>query len=434
MLNYEQAIEKIDSLLIFGAQPGLERITALLDLMDNPQNELKFVHIAGTNGKGSVSNMTASVLKNAGYKTGLFTSPHITGFGERMQIDFERISEQALTLQVEKLFPYVEQLRAEGIIVTEFEFVTAIALNWFKEQKCDVVVLETGLGGRFDSTNVIQTPLCSVITSISLDHTGVLGDTLEQIAVEKCGIIKNGGATVFAFQEDEVNNVVALTAAQRGNALYTPSDLPVNYSDISGSEVVYGDIKINLSLVGKHQIKNLSLVLCAIDALKKRGINIPNDAVVNGIAEVKMPARFEVLSKKPLFVLDGAHNPGGLKALSEAIDTYLSGKRIICVMGMLKDKDCKHSLSFLSGKIDKLIATTVVDNPRRQTAEELAQTASEFFDNIVTEQNACKAVELAIEISEKTENSAILVCGSLYMASEIRFYLKDNNIFHIENF
>ena len=423
-MNYQEALKKIDSLLVFGSRPGLDRITKLLDLMGNPQDKLKYVHVAGTNGKGSVSNMTASVLTKAGYKTGLFTSPHITGFGERMQINFNRISEEDIISQVEKLFPLVEQLRQNGDVITEFEFVTAIAFNWFAEQKCDVVVLETGLGGRFDSTNVIKTPLCSVITSISLDHTAVLGDTLDKIASEKCGIIKQGGNTVFSFQEDEVNNRVIQTVYEKNNVMYNPVNLPVISSDIHGSDIVYGDLKIHLPLVGEHQIFNVGLVLCTAEALRKSGLNISDEALKAGIESVKMPARFELLNENPLFVLDGAHNPGGLKALSGAIDKYLNSKNIICVMGMLKDKDCKSSLRFLEGKLYKLITTTVKDNPRRQTAEELKETASVYFEYITAEENPLKAVDTALQLAEETDNSAVLVCGSLYLASDIRFYLE----------
>lgn len=423
-MNYQEALKKIDSLLVFGSRPGLDRITKLLDLMGNPQDKLKYVHVAGTNGKGSVSSMTASVLTKAGYKTGLFTSPHITGFGERMQINFNRVSEEDIISQVEKLFPLVEQLRQNGDVITEFEFVTAIAFNWFAEQKCDVVVLETGLGGRFDSTNVIKTPLCSVITSISLDHTAVLGDTLDKIASEKCGIIKQGGNTIFSFQEDEVNNRVIQTVYEKNNVMYNPVNLPVISSDIHGSDIVYGDLKIHLPLVGEHQIFNVGLVLCTAEALRKSGLSISDEALKAGIEAVKMPARFELLSENPLFVLDGAHNPGGLKALSGAIDKYLNNKNIICVMGMLKDKDCKSSLRFLEGKLYKLITTTVKDNPRRQTAEELKETASVYFEDITAEENPLKAVDTALQLAEETDNSAVLVCGSLYLASDIRFYLE----------
>jgi len=273
-MNYEEAIKKIDSLLVFGSQPGLERISKLLELMGNPQNNLKYVHVAGTNGKGSVSNMTASILDKAGYKTGLFTSPHITGFGERMQINFRRISESEIISQVEELFPMVEQLREKGTVITEFEFVTAMAFNWFSKEKCDIVVLETGLGGRYDSTNVIKAPLCSIITAISADHTAVLGDTLEKIAAEKCGIIKDNGNTVFAFQEKEVNDVVLKTVYEKNNVMYNPFRLPVLSTTIHGSDVIYGELKLHIPLVGEHQIFNTGLPVCSRIPEKSRANHI----------------------------------------------------------------------------------------------------------------------------------------------------------------
>lgn len=421
-MTYKEALEKIDSLLVFGSKLGLDRIEELLQLMGNPQDKIKFVHVAGTNGKGSVSNMTARILTAAGYKTGLFTSPHITGFGERMQIDFNKISQQEVIELTERLFPLVERLRAEDKIITEFEFVTAMAFEWFSEQEVDVVVLETGLGGKFDATNVIKTPLCSVITSISLDHTAVLGDTLAKIAEEKCGIIKDSGATVFAFQEDSVNTVVTETAAKRNNVLYTPFNLPVLLSDITGSIVSYDGMEIKLPLVGMHQVNNLALVLAAVQALRSRGLSIDNDAIRSGVECVKIPARFELLSNNPMVIFDGGHNPGGLAALSNAVDKYLRDKKVICVMGMLKDKDCRSALSVLKGKIYKLITTTVAESPRRQTAEELKETASEYFDNIVADENAVNAFKASLKFAEETKDSVVLVCGSLYLAAQLREY------------
>lgn len=426
VLTFDEAIEKIDSLLTFGMKPGLERISKLLGLMGNPQDKLRFIHVAGTNGKGSVCHMAASVLTKAGYRTGLFTSPHIVSFGERIRIDFEEIPGNEVVRQVETLFPLVEKLRNDGDIITEFEFVTAMAFNYFYEQGVDVVVLETGLGGRYDATNVIKAPLCSVITSISLDHTAVLGDTLEKIAAEKCGIIKENCITVCGFEnpnlDDAVHNVIRDTALQRNNAIVYSEHINVISSDISGTAVSYANTTMKLPLVGEHQIKNLSLALSVIRALNTSecGLKISDKAVVEGIESVKIPARFEVISQSPLIIIDGAHNPGGLEALAASIDKYLSGKHIICVMGMLKDKDCKSSLSLLSGKIDTLIATTVADSPRRQTAAELAQTASAYFENIIVDENALHAASAALELAQKTENSAVLVCGSLYLAADIR--------------
>ncbi len=419
-MTYEQALEKIDSLLVFGVKPGLERLKRLLTVMRNPQEKLKYIHVAGTNGKGSVCNMTARILTAQGYKTGLFTSPHITGFGERMQIDFKQIPKEDIIDEVERLFPLVEMLKNLGTVITEFEFVTAMAFDWFARNKCDYVVLETGLGGRFDATNVVHVTLCSIITSISLDHTAVLGDTLAKIAYEKSGIIKMGRAVVYNRQEDEVNSVIENEAAKKGCKVYIPEKAELTASDIDGSIVRYRDKEVLLPLLGEHQIRNLSLVLCAVDVLREQGVEISDKAVRDGLSAVRIPARFERISDEPLVILDGAHNPGGLEALADSVDRYLYDKNIICIMGMLKDKDSKTALAFLKGKLYKVITTQVNDNPRRLTAEELKAIAGEYFTDITAESDNEKAVNLAFDTADKTENPAILICGSLYLASEIR--------------
>jgi len=425
ILTYNEALEKIDSLLVFGSHPGLDRIKKLLHLTGDPQDKLKYVHVAGTNGKGSVSNMTASILKCAGYKTGLFTSPHITGFGERMQINGEQISEEDIISLTERLYPFAQSMNKKGEIITEFEFVTVMAFHYFAEQNCDVVVLETGLGGRLDATNVINKPLCSVITSISLDHTAVLGDTLAKIAFEKCGIIKDNSKTVFAVQEDEVNNVVFTTSCERNNTVYTPVNLSVLGSDITGTTVEYLGQDIKLSLLGDHQVKNMQLVLSVVSSLNESGLSITPENVKQGIESVKMPARFELFSKEPLIVVDGAHNPGGCKALAAAVDRYLSDKKIICIMGMLKDKDSVSAIRYLRGKFYKVITTSVANSPRRQTAEELKTKAKDVFPDITACEDYKQAVDLALGIAKQEENSAVLVCGSLYLASDIRVYLNE---------
>ena len=388
--------------------------------MRNPQEKLKYIHVAGTNGKGSVCNMTARILTAQGYKTGLFTSPHITGFGERMQIDFKQIPKEDIIDEVERLFPLVEMLKNLGTVITEFEFVTAMAFDWFARNKCDYVVLETGLGGRFDATNVVHVTLCSIITSISLDHTAVLGDTLAKIAYEKSGIIKMGRAVVYNRQEDEVNSVIENEAAKKGCKVYIPEKAELTASDIDGSIVRYRDKEVLLPLLGEHQIRNLSLVLCAVDVLREQGVEISDKAVRDGLSAVRIPARFERISDEPLVILDGAHNPGGLEALADSVDRYLYDKNIICIMGMLKDKDSKTALAFLKGKLYKVITTQVNDNPRRLTAEELKAIAGEYFTDITAESDNEKAVNLAFDTADKTENPAILICGSLYLASEIR--------------
>ena len=420
-MNYTEALEKIDSLLVFGSQPGLDRINMLLHMMGDPQNEVNFVHVAGTNGKGSVCNMLSSVLTCAGYKTGLFTSPHITGFGERMQINGRQLGEEDTVSLVERLFPLVEKLRAEGVVITEFEFVAAMAFQWFCDMKCDIVVLETGLGGRFDATNVIKTPLCSVITSISFDHTAILGDTLAKIAFEKCGIIKENGVTVFALQQDEVNDEVKKAVSERGNKLFTAK--PLSYSD--GDKVALGGLFINMPLLGEHQLKNLSLVLSAIEALRGQGYGISDEEIKRGVESVRLPARFEKLSDEPLIIADGAHNPDGMKALSMAVDRYLGDKKIVCVLGMLRDKDCLNAVSNLRGKLYKLFTTTVPDNPRRQTALELKDTISELGFDIEACEDPFEAADNALALARSIPDGVVLICGSLYLVSELRLYIKN---------
>lgn len=422
-MNYSEALEKIDSLLVFGSRPGLERVRELLHLMGDPQNELKFIHVAGTNGKGSVCHMLASILTAGGYKTGLFTSPHITGFGERMRIDGEFISESDVVSLVERYFPLVEKLRGEEKIITEFEFVTAIAFAYFKESGCDVVVLETGMGGRFDATNVIEKPLCSVITPLSLDHTAVLGDTLDKIAFEKAGIIKNGSRVVYALQEQAANEVIMKTAKERNCVLHLPAGgVEVVSSDFRGSVVRIGGDEVLLRLAGKHQISNLKLVLAAVEALRLEGIELSQNAVAEGLGRVFVPARFEVLSESPLVIADGAHNPGGMTALSAAVDELLGGYDIVCVIGMLRDKDCRTAFSAMRGRVKKLITTTVPDSPRRQTAAELASALDGLCDDITSCEDIFEAVDNAINYARANEKTAVLICGSLYLVSDLREY------------
>lgn len=424
-MNYSEALEKIDSLLVFGSQPGLERISKLLELMGNPQDKLSFVHVAGTNGKGSVCNMLSRVLTAAGFDTGLFTSPHITGFGERMQINGEPISPDEVTALVEELLPLTEELRAEGVIITEFEFVTAMAFRWFADRECGVVVLETGLGGRFDATNVIKTPLCSVITSISFDHTAILGDTLGKIAFEKCGIIKEGGRTVFELAQSEVNECVLAAAKERNNVLQIAEEPKALTTSLAGTKVAYEDTTITLPLLGRHQLKNLALVFAAVEALRLSGLVITTDDVKRGVEAVHLPARFEVLSEKPLVIADGAHNPDGMRALSEAVAEYLKGKRIVCVLGMLKDKDCREAVAHIGGRVDSMIATTVPYNPRRQTAQQLCDTLESAGITAEPCEDPYRAVDRALERAKEYSDHAVLVCGSLYLVSELRRYIAE---------
>ncbi|HHZ06496.1 MAG TPA: bifunctional folylpolyglutamate synthase/dihydrofolate synthase [Clostridiales bacterium] len=419
-MTYKQALKKINSLLLFGSRPGLDRIKKLLKLLGNPQDKLKYIHIAGTNGKGSTCTMLSSILTNAGYKTGLFISPFVIDFRERMQMNGEMIPEQDLADCVSEIFPVVERMRDNGEIITEFELVTAIAFYWFAQQGCDIVVLETGLGGRFDSTNVIRTPLVSVITSISLDHTAILGDTVEEIAMEKCGIIKDYGYTVFYPQESNVNNVILNFSNLRCNTFVNANEVQLTAlgGNITHTDVEYRGFPMKLNLIGKHQIKNLKTVLAVIEVLQNhRRFYITDENIADGLAKATMPARLELLSTEPVVLVDGAHNPNGMEALSQAITDYLPNKNIVCIMGMLRDKDSNSSLEYLDGLFDAVI-TLEPDNPRKQTSEELAEKAVKFFDKVYPMESFSGAVDKALEMAG--DDGAVVVCGSLYLASQLR--------------
>ncbi len=436
----DDVLAKIDSLNVFGSRPGLDRVTRLLDDIGNPQDKLSFVHVAGTNGKGSVCTMISCILTAAGYKTGTFTSPHILSFGERMRLCGENIPDKDIVRIADKLFPVVENLNAQGIVITEFEFVTAMAFEWFAEKQADIVVLETGLGGRLDSTNVIKTPLCSVITSVSFDHTAVLGDTLEKIVSEKCGIIKPNGTTIYSMQENDADAVVVNTAKHMNNALVLADadSISVLCSDLNGTLVQYSGGRVHIPLVGAHQVRNFALVKECVEVLRNKGFAISHSALCNGMESVRMPARFEVIANnridnanndttdecgtkkyQPIVIFDGAHNPDGMRNLSLTVDEYLKGKNIIFVIGMLRDKDCAGALRYLKGKAYKVITTCVASSPRSQSAQDLAKTARKLFPDVTPIEDAKKALAASLSIAKAVPNCAVVCCGSLYMYGDM---------------
>lgn len=419
-MNYKEAISKINSLMLFGSRPGLDRILELLKIMGNPQDKLKYVHIAGTNGKGSTSKMISAVLTNAGYKTGLFISPYIIDFRERMQINGEMISEQELTRCVEETYPIIQSLKSKGTIITEFEYITALAFKWYAENNCDIVVLETGMGGTLDCTNVVKNTLVSVITSISYDHTAVLGNTIEDIALQKSGIIKENSNTVYYRQGGIADRVISNMANEQCNSLYYADTLKLDITEmnIEHTKMIYNGNELIIHLIGEHQIKNTKLAISALEILRNKcSFNISDENLAIGLSKANMPARLELLCKEPVVLIDGAHNPNGMEALGKAITQYLSGKKIICIMGMLKDKDSNSSLEYLDGLIDTVI-TLEPDNPRKQSSEDLAEKAVKFFDMVYPMDNFTEAIEKALDLAG--DDGVVLVCGSLYLASQLR--------------
>lgn len=418
------AIDKIHSLDKFGSRPGLDRIMRFLDILGNPQDNLRFIHVAGTNGKGSVCRLLSSVLTDAGYKTGLFISPYIVDFRERIQINNELISEKTLEEAVEKTFPILEKLREDSCVITEFEYVMALEFLIHAEAECDVVVLETGMGGLLDCTNVIKSPLCTVLTRIGLDHTAVLGDTIEEIAAQKCGIIKSGSVVVTSPQDDKAMSVIKKTCAEKNVPLIQSESLNVKVKSesLSGTALSYNGIDLTLNLLGSHQVENAKTALAAIEAAQKH-LEISDTNIKNGFLNTTNPARFELLSRAPYIILDGAHNPDGISALRDSLKKYFQDKKAVLVLGMLSDKDSKNSVRILKGLFDA-VYTVPVNNPRTLPAEDLAEECKTYFEKVTAFDSVFDAFDEAYKLCE-SRDKVLVIAGSLYLAGEIRPYIID---------
>ncbi len=412
------------SLLTFGIRPGLDRIKILLARLGNPEKSLRCIHVAGTNGKGTVCSFIASVLKEAGYKTGLYTSPYIVDFRERIRIDGEMISENDLERVTETVKAEIEKLQTEDIVITEFEAVTAAAFLYYKNSGCDFVVLETGLGGRFDATNVIERPLMSIITSISLDHVKILGESIAEIAYEKCGIIKNNCPCVTCTsQTADALKVINEQCKMMNSELLVAniSQYTMIEESINGSTVIYNGRQIFIPFPGPHQIENCILALSAIDILKNEGVFISEKAIKNGIAETKNPARCEVVSNHPFVIFDGCHNEGSAKALASVLKKNLHNKRIVALMGMMEDKDVGKVISLLCPYFDSVFTVTP-SNPRSMKSDKLADLVRRHGKNAVSFESEIAGLKAAVEALD--DNSVLIVCGSLYLCSDLYEYFK----------
>ncbi len=412
-MNYREALNFVHSRQKFGSRPGLDSIRRITELCETPQRGMRFLHVAGTNGKGSVSTMLSNILISAGYKTGLFISPYVIDFRERIQLDGKMISCADFARIISRLKPLVEQIDEEGLCVTEFELITCAAFIYFKEKGCDYVVLEVGMGGRLDATNIIDCPEVSVITRIDLDHTAILGDTASKIAFEKCGIIKSGAPTVmYPDQYGEVCNVIATVCRERNSRLIIP---PIDFyacdNGIYGSNICLHDINITLSLIGRHQQLNAAT---AVEAAIVLGID--HKHIANGIAATFFAARMEVLSHKPTVILDGAHNPNGARALVDALNSTFNGKKCVAIMGMLADKDIDDVLGILAPCFTDIVTLTV-QNPRTMTAAELKHKALNYCDSVKSAHSYSEAIRIADALSN---GKPVVICGSLYLAAAIR--------------
>ena len=420
-MNYTEALEYIHSVSWKGSRPGLERTEGLLRLMGNPEKKLKFIHIAGTNGKGSTASMSASILQEAGYTTGLYTSPYIFSFNERMRVNGENISERELVEVVEFVKPLAETMEDKP---TEFELVTCIAFEFFKRRACDIVCLEVGMGGELDSTNVIEPPVAAVITNVGLDHVEVLGDTVEKIAETKSKIIKEGTSAILYRNSESVEEVIEKRCREVGAKLVRADFDAVRSvsADLDGQVFDYKDYKnIKLPLLGKHQLKNAATVLALVDELIEKGWNISRDNIYRGIEKTVWQGRFEVVAHEPLFIVDGGHNPQCIESLLENVREYLGNRKLIVLTGVLADKDYEKMYAEMSEYTEEFITVTP-PNPRALDSKSLKA----YLERFGKKATACETIEEGVRLAKERagDKGVVLAYGSLYMVADIENYAK----------
>ena len=415
-MDYKEALEYINGISWLGSKPGLTRVSELLERLGRPQDGLRFIHIAGTNGKGSCAALLASVMKCCGYRTGLFTSPYLFRFNERMQVNGKPIGDEALAEIVTQVKPAAEAMADHP---TEFEMMTAAAFLWFQQEKCDIVVLETGLGGRLDATNVIGAPEAAVIMNIGLDHTQILGDTVEKIAAEKAGIVKPGCDCVLYQQQESVMAVVRKRCAALGVGLHVAdfSQIQSEFDSLYGQSFAYKEELYALPLLGKHQLKNAATALEVVEVLRAKGWKLEQSDVEHGIYAVSWPGRFELIHDDPLFVVDGGHNPQCAETVVDNLMNYFGGKHRVMLVGMLADKDVEGTLTILDRAADEYICTTP-ESERALPAEELAKKLEKYGKRITV----CPAIPDAVGAACDAAGDTGMVCavGSLYSVGAIR--------------
>ena len=432
----DRAIEKIHEFSKFGSVLGLERMTDLLSLLGDPQDQLKVIHVAGTNGKGSVCRYIYSVLLEEGYKTGIYISPFIENFNERIEIDQVCINDEDLAAYTDRVLEAVSIMIKEGLqSPTEFEVITALALLYFKEKACDYVVLEVGLGGSGDSTNVCREPLMTVITSISMDHMDRLGNTIEEIAAEKAGIIKDGCPVVTSASDARALRVIERTAEEHKSMFFETTNLPIRITEegISGScfDVDVQGVSfegVRIAMAGRHQIDNAVAAMCALSIMEERGdVRVSRRALYAGLAAARQPGRMEVFAeeKSPITIIDGAHNPDGAKALKEAIGSFCTDKKILMVIGVLADKDVKGMMDHFTDMTEDFIVTQP-DNPRRLKAESLADMLRSRGCTCIEAPDIKQAYKEACQRKDKYD--VIIYAGSLYMIGKVRTMIRKGDL------
>ena len=415
-MTYNEAIKYIHSVSNFFCKPGLERVIELCHGLGDPQKELKFIHVGGTNGKGSFCAMTDSILRAQGYKVGLYTSPFVRVFNERMRVNGENIPNETLARLTERARTVADKMTDQP---TEFELITAIAFDYFREERCDVVILEVGMGGRLDATNIIENPLLSVITGISIDHTSFLGNTTAEIAAEKAGIIKGGSPILWGGLDHDAETVIAEKAKDMQSTLYKTAynELENVSLSLSGSRFDFGDFTdLHLNMLGQYQPKNAATVLSAIEILRDI-LPVSEDNIRMGLKNAKWPARFEIIGREPIIIFDGAHNAEGISAAVKSAKEYFANESLIVVSGVLRDKDY-HKIASDIAKISHRGFTITPDSPRALPAETYAKVLTDCGCHSTPCESVVDALNQAV-FSAKEENKAILILGSLYTYAEV---------------
>ncbi len=418
-MNYTEALAYIHSVSGHFCKPGLERITALCDALGHPERNLRFIHVAGTNGKGSFCAMTESILRAAGYRTGLYTSPYIKEFNERMRVNGENISDGELVELTELVRPIADRMEDKP---TEFELITAIAFLYFERHNCDVIVLEVGLGGRLDSTNIIPSPLLSVITGIDFDHTDLLGDTIEKIAAEKGGIIKTGCPVLYGGNDPAAHDTLQGIANERNADFFTVKQdrLQINRFSTEGTNFDFGTLtSLDLPLLGSYQPRNAATVLTALEILNQTGaLRISETAIRQGFSSVVWHARFEKLNDSdPAIFFDGSHNPQGIAAATETVETYFPNQKVTILTGVMRDKNFEVMIRSI-GRIAHQVITVTPSNPRSLPAEEYA----EHFRTQGISAQSCTSIQDAAKkaiVIAKESHTPLVCLGSLYLYGEL---------------
>ncbi|MEA1939484.1 MAG: folylpolyglutamate synthase/dihydrofolate synthase family protein [Candidatus Caldatribacteriota bacterium] len=432
MITYNKALDYIYNLSKYGIKLGLNNIRELLFLLGNPHEKLKIIHVGGTNGKGSTASIINRILNSEGYKVGLYTSPHLIDFTERMKINNRKISRVKVCKLLERIKPYITEVAHKTGCdhPTFFEVITAMAFLYFYEEKVDFLVLEVGLGGRLDATNICN-PLVSVITHIDYDHMDKLGNSLQEIAREKAGIIKQGGLVINSKQYKEVTGVIKKIAQEKKSRIFNIGT-EVNYEIISsGLNGLIFNLKginnnysgLNIPLLGNHQAENASVAITAIEALNLKGINISKKAIIEGLKRVKWEGRLEIIQRKPTLILDGAHNPNGIEIVSKVLKEIFSYKKLILVLAIFSDKDYKKMIQKIAPMGD-LIIVTMAKSKRAASSKVMAVEISKYknHDKIVIKKDVPQAIYFALLKAQKDD--LICVTGSLHTIGEAKEYFK----------